>query len=79
MAIARKATYLEHRHTMKGMNDLAFRTAKRKGLLSTTLGQLDAAAAPLMIRNDTYPPFGIRIGYESGQEYWSDSGCYKVM
>ena len=79
MGMARKATYLEHWHAIRNMNDSAWQTAKRKGLLSMTLGQLDKAAAPLMIRNDPYPPFSTMIGYESGHDYWMDSGCYKIM
>mmetsp|Transcript_4545 Transcript_4545/g.11523 ORF Transcript_4545/g.11523 Transcript_4545/m.11523 type:complete len:385 (+) Transcript_4545:155-1309(+) len=79
MGMARKATYLEHWHAIKNMNDSAWQIAKRKGLLSITLGQLDKAAAPLMIRNDPYPPFSTKIGYESGYDYWMDSGCYEMM
>ena len=79
MGFARKLTYIENWHAIRDMKHPAFQAAKRKGLMSTTLGQLDKAAAPLMIRNSPHPPFGMSIGYESGHDYWMDSGCYKVM
>lgn len=79
MGQARKVTYLQQWHAIQPMNDAAFSSAKRRGMWSATLGQLDSAAAPVMIRADPHPPFGIKIGYESGgHEYWMDSGCYKA-
>lgn len=79
MGVARKKTYWDQRHAIQNMNDPLFAKAKRDGIWSAhTIGALDEAAAPLMIRNDPYPPFGIKLGYETGHDYWMDSGSYKV-
>ena len=76
IGMARKKTYWEHREAVASMNDAASASAKRAGIRSHTLGQLDRAASSLMIRNDAFPPFSFRIGYRSAEEYWQDSGCY---
>jgi hypothetical protein len=77
IGMARKKTYWDQWHAIQNMQDPAFVNAKRKGIWSRTIGDLDRAASPLMIRNDPFPPYGIRIGYENGEEYWMDTGCYK--
>lgn len=79
MGLARKKTYWDQRHAIQRMNDPLFANAKRDGTWSAhTIGALDQAAAPVMIRNDPFPPFGTKIGYESAHEYWMDSGSYNV-
>jgi predicted alpha/beta-fold hydrolase len=79
MGLARKKTYWDQRHAIRNMNDPLFAKAKRDGIWSAyTIGALDQAAAPLMIRNDPYPPFGTKIGYDTAHDYWMDSGSYKV-
>ena len=77
MGLARKKGYWDQRHAVKEMNDPLFATAKKNATRSQTLGGLDQSVVPVMIRNSPYPPFEIRIGYESADEYWTDSSCYE--
>jgi predicted alpha/beta-fold hydrolase len=77
MGLARKKGYWDQRHAVKEMNDPLFATAKRNATWSQTLGGLDQSLAPVMIRNNPYPPFEFRIGYEDADEYWTDSSSYE--
>jgi len=49
----------------------------KKALLSPTIGRLDDAASPYLIRNDPHPPYAPRIGYEDGDAYWWDSSSHR--
>jgi predicted alpha/beta-fold hydrolase len=74
IGMARKRTYWEQREAVSSMNDAASMKAKQHAIWSHTVGQLDHAVSLLMIRNDAFPPYGLCIGYNSGEEYWQDSG-----
>jgi hypothetical protein len=48
-----------------------------KALRSTSLADFDSAMAPIFVKNDPVYPFAIRIGYESGEDYWNDASSYR--
>jgi predicted alpha/beta-fold hydrolase len=79
MGAARRKTYWDQRHAIRKMNDALSAKVKRDDIWSAhTISALDQAAAPLMIRNDPFPPFGTKIGYETAHDYWMDSGSYEL-
>lgn len=53
--------------------------AFRKILLSRTIGELDDAASPFLIRNDNMYPFNARVGYKDGEDYWHDASSNRVI
>lgn len=74
-----KRSILQNFHSMKGHHDPGFQHAIKKALLSPTIGKLDDAAAPYLIRNDPYPPYTPRIGFQDGEEYWWDSSSHRYV
>jgi len=59
--------------------DRGFRTAIRRALLVPTLGQVDDALAPTMVRNDPNYPFSFRVGYENGEAYWKEASSFRYV
>ena len=55
------------------------RRAIKDALLAPTIGQIDCALAPYMIRNNPEYPFEVRVGYEDGEAYWDDASSYKYV
>jgi predicted alpha/beta-fold hydrolase len=56
-----------------------FGDAVRQVMLSKTIGELDDAIAPFLIRNDTTYPFSTKIGYENGEDYWRDASSNRYI
>ena len=74
-----KKMILMHWRAFRGATSLDHRAAIRKALLSRTIGQLDCALAPHMIRNNPEYPFEVRVGYEDGEAYWDDASSHKYV
>ena len=53
--------------------------AMKSALVATTIDQVDAAVAPIVIRNDPHYPFASRIGYKNAEEYWADASSYRFI
>lgn len=66
------STYMEHKEP-------GFQHAMKKALLAPTIGKLDDAAAPYLIRNNAYPPYSLRIGFKDGEEYWWESSSHRYV
>lgn len=77
MAMGVKKMILENLSTYRHMTDSYFRSALRKALLAVTLADFDRALSPVFIRNDPYYPFGVTVGYKSGEEYWREGSSYR--
>jgi predicted alpha/beta-fold hydrolase len=77
MGAKRKQQYIQQWRTFSKMTDPLFQESLRKMLLSTTIGGLDRAAAPIMARNEAFYPFVPRVGYKSVESYFLDSGSYR--
>ena len=69
MGAKRKQGYIQQWQTFSKMTDPLFQESFRKMLLSTTLGGLDQAVAPIMARNELFYPFASRVGYKSAESY----------
>ena len=74
-----KKMILMHWRAFRGATSLDHRAALRKALLSRTIGQLDCALAPHMVRNNPEYPFEVRVGYEDGEAYWDDASSHKYV
>jgi predicted alpha/beta-fold hydrolase len=77
MALGVKKIYLENWRSVLAMKDEHSRQCFRNGFLAQTIGAVDNAVAPIFIRNDEYYPFGAKIGYRDGQQYWFDASSYR--
>jgi len=56
-----------------------FGAAIRQVILSKTIGELDNAFAPYLIRNDTEYPFTTKVGYKDGEDYWKDASSNRYI
>ncbi|KAL7545798.1 hypothetical protein ACHAWF_009141 [Thalassiosira exigua] len=72
-----KRSILQNFRSFRGHREPGFRRAITKALLSPTIGKLDDAAAPYLIRNDPFPPYTPRIGFRDGEEYWHDASSHR--
>lgn len=80
LAAGVKKTVLQSWKAFKDMsNCIHFGKAMRNVLTSSTIGQLDDAIAPILIRNDPVHPFTNRIGYTDGEEYWHDASSNRYI
>jgi predicted alpha/beta-fold hydrolase len=61
------------------MKSPQYRTAVRRALLASTIGEFDEAMAPVFIRNEPTHPFTFKIGYKNGEAYWHDASSYRVI
>ena len=43
------------------------------------IGQVDAALAPIFVRNESHYPFAVKIGFDNAEHYWSDSSSYNYI
>lgn len=74
-----KKMILMHWKAFRKVTALDHRDAIHKALMSRTIGQLDCALAPYMIRNNPEYPFEVRVGYEDGEAYWDDASSHKYV
>lgn len=75
-----KRTVLQSWKVFQDMSScLHFGNAIRQVMLSKTIGELDDAFAPYLIRNDTKYPFTARVGYKDGEDYWRDASSNRYI
>ena len=74
-----KKMILMHWRAFRKVTALDHKAAIHKALMSRTIGQLDCALAPYMIRNNPDYPFEVRVGYEDGEAYWDDASSHKYV
>ena len=74
-----KRSILQNASTYMKHNEPGFQHAMKKALLAPTIGKLDDAAAPYLIRNNAYPPYSLRIGFKDGEEYWWESSSHRYV
>ena len=74
-----KKMILMHWKAFRKVTALDHKAAIHKALMSRTIGQLDCALAPYMIRNNPDYPFEVRVGYEDGEAYWDDASSHKYV
>lgn len=48
-------------------------------LKARDIGEIDAALAPIFIRNESYAPFAVKVGFDNEEHYWSDSSSFKYI
>jgi predicted alpha/beta-fold hydrolase len=77
MGIGVKKILLENRHLFHDVNDPHWQATTRKAMLASTIGNFDKVIAPQLVRNEPFPPYAARIGYETGEDYWHDSSSYR--
>ncbi|KAL3911797.1 MAG: hypothetical protein SGARI_001471 [Bacillariaceae sp.] len=77
MALGVKKIYFENFKSVLAIKDEHSRQSLRNGFLASTLAKFDDATAPIFIRNDTYYPFAIKIGYRNGEHYWFDASSFR--
>ena len=74
-----KRSILQNATSLRKHHEPGFQHAMKKALLAPTIGKLDDAAAPYLIRNDSYPPYATRIGFKDGEEYWWESSSHRYV
>ena len=74
-----KRSILQNASSLRKHDEPGFQHAMTKALLAPTIGKLDDAAAPYLIRNDSYPPYATRIGFQDGEEYWWESSSHRYV
>ena len=75
-----KKTFVANRKSIGNMSkDIHFKKAVRSAMLSKTIGQLDHAMSPFLIRNESQFPFVTRVGYQDGENYWHDSSSNRYI
>lgn len=75
-----KRTVLQSWKAFRDMSScLHFGKAIRQVMLSKTIGELDDAFAPYLIRNDPQHPFTTRVGYTNGEDYWRDASSNRYI
>jgi predicted alpha/beta-fold hydrolase len=79
MGLGVKKMVLAHWTSFRQMTDSAFQSAFRTALLSPTIAKFDCAVAPYLQRNQAFYPYADRIGYKSGEAYWTDSSSYRLV
>ena len=72
--------HTKNRQAMTQMKDLHFQRAIWKAFFaSSTIGTWDRIMSPFMIRNEPIFPFMNKIGFDGGEDYWSDSSSRKYV
>jgi predicted alpha/beta-fold hydrolase len=79
LAMGVKRSLLQNFSVYNQHHERGFRNAIKKAMTSRTIGQLDDACAPYILRNEPYPPFAPRVGYQDGNEYWHDSSSHRYV
>ena len=79
MALGVKKTLLENLSVFSKMTDKLSQGALKQALLSPTIAQIDEASAPVLARSGPFYPFAFRIGYKSGNSYWTDSSSFRLV
>ncbi|KAL3794060.1 hypothetical protein HJC23_008948 [Cyclotella cryptica] len=79
LAMGVKKSVLQNLSVYKKHHDRGFQSAVKKALLSRTIGQVDDAFAPYIVRNEGDPPYTTRVGYSNGKEYWHDSSSHRYV
>lgn len=80
LAVGVKKTILHSWQAFKAMRQCShFSQALNKVLMARTIGQLDNAMAPFLIRNEPEYPFSTKIGYEDGEAYWKDASSNRYI
>eukprot|EP00578_Thalassiosira_sp_NH16_P024606 CAMPEP_0181091600 /NCGR_PEP_ID=MMETSP1071-20121207/8482_1 /TAXON_ID=35127 /ORGANISM="Thalassiosira sp., Strain NH16" /LENGTH=388 /DNA_ID=CAMNT_0023173745 /DNA_START=16 /DNA_END=1179 /DNA_ORIENTATION=+ len=74
-----KRSILQNFQSFRRHHEPGFQRAMKKAMMSPTIGKLDAAAAPYILRNDPFPPYRTRIGFKDGEEYWHDSSSHRYV
>lgn len=74
-----KRSIVQNASSLRKHHEPGFQHAMKKALLAPTIGTLDDAAAPYLIRNDSYPPYATRIGFRDGEEYWWESSSHRYV
>ncbi len=74
-----KRSILQNASSLRQHNEPGFQHAMKKALLAPTIGKLDDAAAPYLVRNDSHPPYTTRIGFKDGNEYWWESSSHRYV
>ena len=79
LAMGVKRSLLQNFRVYMQHHEGGFRNAIKRAMTSRTIGQLDDAVAPYILRNEPYPPFAQRVGYKDGNEYWHDSSSHRYV
>ena len=74
-----KRSILQNASSLRRHHEPGFQHAMKKALLAPTIGKLDDAAAPYLVRNDSHPPYTTRIGFKDGEEYWWESSSHRYV
>ena len=74
-----KRSLIQNYKSFKAHHEPGFQHAMKKAMLSPTIGALDDAAAPYLVRNDSHPPYTPRIGFKDGEDYWWDSSSHRYV
>eukprot|EP00986_Skeletonema_menzelii_P013087 scaffold7435_cov74-Skeletonema_menzelii.AAC.3 len=74
-----KRSILQNASSLRQHHEPGFQHAMKKALLAPTIGKLDDAAAPYLVRNDSHPPYSTRIGFKDGEEYWWESSSHRYV
>ena len=53
--------------------------AMMTAIMATTVDQVDAAVAPVIIRNEPWYPYANKIGYENVEEFYADASSYRFI
>jgi hypothetical protein len=77
MGLGIKKIYIENWKSVHGMKDANSKRSFRNGLLAPTIAKFDQSVAPIFIRNDSFYPFGVKVGYKDGNAYWFDASSYR--
>jgi predicted alpha/beta-fold hydrolase len=80
LAVGVKKTILHSWQAFKAMRTCShFSQALNQVLMARTIGQLDNAMAPFLIRNEPEYPFSTKIGYDDGEAYWKDASSNRYI
>ncbi|KAL3805935.1 hypothetical protein HJC23_007896 [Cyclotella cryptica] len=79
LAMGVKHSLLQNFPVYSQHHERGFQNAMKKAMLSRTIGQLDDACAPYILRNEPNPPYAPRLGYKNGKEYWHDSSSHRYV
>lgn len=79
LAMGVKRSLLQNLGVYSRHQERGFRHAMMKAMASRTIGQLDDAVAPYILRNESNPPFAHKIGFKDGNEYWYDSSSHRYV
>lgn len=81
MALGIKLAMLSHWKTWKETRAKYdnLRKASNGVLMANTIGQVDKAMCSILLRNDPFYPYTVRIGYDHVEDYWKDCSSYRVV